>query len=412
MSSWRPLSWIGLAALAWGVGCSASVAAQSFSGVSLAGAEFGEDSLPGSYDVDYTYPTFEEVDYYLGKGVGTFRIPFRWERLQRTLYGPLDTAELVRLEEFVGYATSQGAKVILDPHNYARYRDDPIGSAAVPHSAFADFWSRLAERYEDDPRVIFGLMNEPHGMPTQQWLDAANAAIAAIRQAGASNLILVPGNCYSGAHSWASACGGSSNASTMQGVVDPIGHFAFEVHQYLDADSSGTSAQIVHETIGSQRLVGFTDWLRDHGHQALLGEFGVAAQAIGDAPSQIGDEAIHDVLGFLDSNADVWLGWSWWAGGPWWPSDYMFQLDPQNLGQPGETDRPQMAVLEPYLLPEPSWALGPGAAAVTLLARLRRKGATRDGRSIRAGFRFRARSGLRESPTWSGPPRCGCRACA
>jgi endoglucanase len=50
--------------------------------VNLAGADFGEGNLPGTFDVDYTYPTFEEVDYFVGKGMNVFRIPFRWERLQ------------------------------------------------------------------------------------------------------------------------------------------------------------------------------------------------------------------------------------------------------------------------------------------------------------------------------------------
>ncbi len=64
--------------------------------------------------------------------------------------------------------------------------------------------------FKGNPKMLFGLMNEPHGMPTEQWLGAANAAIQSIRAAGAPQLILVPGNAWIGAHSW----GGSWDADS------------------------------------------------------------------------------------------------------------------------------------------------------------------------------------------------------
>src|SRR4051794_28008255 len=76
-------------------------AAPTYTGVSLAGADFGETVLPGTYNTNYTYPTTAEVDYFLGKGLNTFRIPFRWERLQRTANGAFDATELNRLNTIV-----------------------------------------------------------------------------------------------------------------------------------------------------------------------------------------------------------------------------------------------------------------------------------------------------------------------
>ena len=94
-----------------------------FQGVNLSGAEFGQQNLPGTYFLigpgpyDYIYPNAEEVDYFMGRGMNTFRLPFRWERLQLSLNGNLDPLELARMNIFVDYATGQGAHVILDPHN-------------------------------------------------------------------------------------------------------------------------------------------------------------------------------------------------------------------------------------------------------------------------------------------------------
>ena len=355
------------------LGHAVAAGAQSLGGgVNLSGAEFNASQLPGSYGADYIYPSPAEVDYYLDHGMTVLRIPFRWERLQHSLYAALDGSELARLQSVVAYATGQGAYVILDPHNYARYYGSVVGSSAVPNAAFADFWSRLATQYQSNPRVIFGLMNEPHDMPTEQWVSAANAAISAIRSAGASNLILVPGNGWSGSYSWYYNWYGTPNAEAMLNIADPAHHFAFEVHLYFDADNSGSTPEVVSTTIGSEKIADFTQWLRQHGYQGLLGEFAVAGQTIGTASSQIGDEALRDLLDTIENNADVWLGWTWWAGGPWL-GEYMFTLEPQNLGQANETDRPQIPVLEPYLMPEPGSALWPGIAAVALLDLRRRR---------------------------------------
>lgn len=53
--------------------------AVSFTGVNLAGAEFGS-RLPGTYNSDYTYPSAAEVNYFVGKALNTFRLQFHWER--------------------------------------------------------------------------------------------------------------------------------------------------------------------------------------------------------------------------------------------------------------------------------------------------------------------------------------------
>ena len=153
----------------------------------------------------------------------------------------------------MAHATSRGVTVVLDPHNYARYNGTVIGpGGAVTHAHFADFWSRLALHYAGAPQVVFALMNEPHGLPTEQWLDSANAAIAAIRAAGATQLVLVPGNGWTGAHSWHSDWYGTPNAQVMGNVVDPLGHYAFELHQYFDQDLRTA----FHNGLNAQALAG------------------------------------------------------------------------------------------------------------------------------------------------------------
>ncbi|HVX36665.1 MAG TPA: glycoside hydrolase family 5 protein [Hyphomicrobium sp.] len=298
----------------------------TMAGVNLAGAEFG--NVPGRFSFDYAYPPSATIDYYAGLGFNLIRVPFRWERMQPKLGAPLASEEQARLSAVVDRATSRGMSVIIDPHNYARRRvegdgwkaDHFIGTTAVPVEAFADFWGRLAQVYKANPRALFGLMNEPAGISVGTWLPAANAAVASIRKTDASNLILVPGVAYTGAHSWM-----SSGNVQMRGIVDPANRFAFEVHQYLDQDSSGTTPNAVSATIGSERIRAFQDWARQNGFTAVLGEFGAASNEVSLA-------ALQDLCRTMEANADVWLGWTAWAGGTWWPQDYMFNLSPSKDG--------------------------------------------------------------------------------
>jgi endoglucanase len=226
-----------------------------------------------------------------------------------------------------------------------------FGSHGVPNLAFADFWARLANIYKTNSWVIFGLMNEPNALPASQWVSAANVAIAAIRGTGATNLILVPGISWTGAHSWVS----SGNSVAMLNIVDAGNNYAFEVHQYLDSDSSGSSTNIVNQNIGVTRISGFTQWLRTNQRKGFLGEFAAANSMMGTNSWQIGDEALTNMLGYVRSNADVWLGWTWWAAGPWW-GDYIFTLEPAT----GGGDRPVMPILKHFIpIPTPALVLRP-----------------------------------------------------
>jgi endoglucanase len=306
-----------------------------YRGVNLAGAEFGEGNLPGTYGTHYIYPDPASAAYFTGKGMNTFRLPFRWERLQRSLFGGLDATELGRLRSTVSGLNSRGATVLLDPHNYARYQGTVVGSGSVTNAAFADFWSRLAGEFKSS-NVIFGLMNEPNEMSTEAWVQAANAAIVGIRGTGATNLILVPGNAWSGAHSWNQTWYGTSNAVAMLQITDSGNNYAFEAHQYLDADSSGTSSSCVSATIGSERLATFTNWLSSNNKRGFIGEFGGGRDATCAA-------AIDNAVDHIEANASRYLGWTYWAAGPWW-GDYYTTLEPLN-----GVDRPQMDALESHL---------------------------------------------------------------
>ena len=75
---------------------------------------------------------------------------------------------------------------------------------------------------------------------------------------------------------------------------------------------------------------------RQNNKRGFLGEFGSATDATSLA-------ALDDILNYVDANSDVWLGWTYWAAGPWW-GNYFMSIEPEN-----GNDRLQMSVLLQHL---------------------------------------------------------------
>lgn len=116
-------------------------------------------------------------------------------------------------------------------------------------------------------------MNEPHDLPSiSPWVQAVQAAVNAIRSAGATcQIILIPGSSWSSAQALPSEAG-----PQLLTVTDPSGgtsRLVFDVHKYLDSDNSGTHDDCVTDNVSVfQNLV---QWLQSNGNrQALLSETG------------------------------------------------------------------------------------------------------------------------------------------
>lgn len=318
----------------------------ALTGLNLSGAEFG--AIDGDYGTAYRYPGDDEIDDVARRGFTIIRLPFLWERLQPALGGELQVAERGRLDHVVTRALERKLAIILDVHNYARWRGEVVGSEQAPVVAFADLWRRLAERYRDRDGVIFGLMNEPHDMSTEAWASAAQAAVTAIREAGACNRILVPGNAWSGAHSWRSDAYGTPNAVAMARLDDPAKRMTFEFHQYLDANWSGSGATCRPPSEVVAALAVATEWLEEQHATGFLAEIGA-----GRDPRCIA--GLTAMLAHLDAHTRVWRGWTAWAAGAWWPKDYPLLLRAEDGKDP-----PQFSTFTTWRAPA---GKGFGAAA-------------------------------------------------
>jgi len=320
-------------------------------GVNESGGEFGVfgqkgQGLPGRFGVDYAFINKSTVDIFVDQEkVNLFRVTFLMERmtpLATGLGGPFNETYFGFYKDAVDYITrTKGAYAIIDPHNYMRYNDPSgqpftgsvIGNTSDPTAAttadFATFWGKLAARFLSNEKVIFGLNNEPHDMPTSLVLLNNQAAINAIRAVGARQLIIAPGNGFTGGHSWNQTTGANGDAPSSEflgKIRDPLHNTAIDMHEYLDIDFSG--GHNVCAQPGPSNLDGFTNFLKQNNLKAILSEFGA-----GDNPNCF--QFVDDLLNYVAAH-DEYIGWTAWAAGPiWGTADSCCGPDTGNL-EPGK----------------------------------------------------------------------------
>jgi len=308
-------------------------------GVSLCGAEFGTDNLPGIYNTNYVYPDRSEIEYFAKKGVTLMQLPFRWERIQKSMYGQLDVVEMSRMKRFLADCANSGVMVVLNMHNFARYKFNNveylIGSNAVPVSAFKDVWKRMAVALNGFENIYaLDIMNEPHDMGSFSWFNAAQEAINGIREVNKNTYIMVEGESYSNAATWAEINDGLKN------LYDASDNLIFNAHCYFDDDYSGRYVKsydqsFVNEQTGVDNVKPFINWLKANGKKGFVGEFGVPKN---DSRWLV---VLDNFLNYLSSNG---ISGSYWAAGPWW-KNYPLSLHPV-----AGNDQPQMNIYSKYLL--------------------------------------------------------------
>ena len=116
------------------------------------------------------------------------------------------------------------------------------------------------------------LLNSTAVPDMTRWATSVQAAVTAIRKAGAtSQNILLPGNDYTSAAAFATGSGPAlSKVTNLDGSTTNL---IFDVHQYYDADNSGTHVNCVGNQIDGA-FAPLATWLRANKRQALLSETG------------------------------------------------------------------------------------------------------------------------------------------
>jgi endoglucanase len=308
-----------------------------FRGINQAGAEYSETF--SGWDATSTYYTWPGaggstpnssaftsiLTYYTNKGFNTIRLPISWERYQHTLLGSANTTYEANLIATVNQAVGAGFYVILDLHNYNRYATGShtsdqgttqsingvpvqhvLGDVILTNAHLVDVWQKLGALFKNNGHVSFNLMNEPHdfSITSDNYAVMINAQITAIRGVGANNLILVPNSRASDVDHWQqySPNDGSLDSVAMLGITDSANNFAHDMHAYWDPAGFTPARYTSYANLLSE----VTAWAITNNRKLFLSEMGCDPATSG-ASTQIGG-----ALAYMNSNSNVWLGWTAW----------------------------------------------------------------------------------------------------
>lgn len=93
------------------------------------------------------------------------------------------------IDNVIQKASERGCYVVLDLHHYKGFNNEK----------YLTFWRQAAEKYKNNPTVLFGILNEPHGISWDVWRNGGSGytghqqVVEMIRDLGARNIIVAGG---------------------------------------------------------------------------------------------------------------------------------------------------------------------------------------------------------------------------
>jgi hypothetical protein len=175
---------------------------------------------------------------------------------------------LSKLEsEVVAPARSLGVYVILHPF----LRDRVV----LPTKRTPEMWKMIAQKYRNDPTVLYDPLDEPHDIDLVRVREAYQGLIELIRSINSKSLIIVTGL------NW----GREINPYVLSPL--PYVNIVYRSNPYNEPDQF---ADVFGEAVGKLPV--------------FLGEFG----AEGYPP--MSKEAVIELLGYADKNGISWTAWS------------------------------------------------------------------------------------------------------
>lgn len=262
-----------------------------FASVNFSGLE-GGSVFPGVVGTDYSTASVSDLAYVKARAAGPSRLPFRWERMQPTIGGPLDPTYLAVVKAVADAALAQGTTVFIDCHNYLhrtvagvdRFVDNPDGVLTRAH--LSDLWTKLATYFKGHAGIFgYDIQNEPQGPYGAGGGTSADLAaimqtsVGAIAAVDTSKTIFVEGMNYSSCKAW-------TGLNTAYPLADPTNQVIYSAHCYPDYDHSGThftyaenlnppNGDPVTPTTLVDMSTPFVNWGKSHNVRVHIGETAV-----------------------------------------------------------------------------------------------------------------------------------------
>ncbi|MDD4690028.1 MAG: cellulase family glycosylhydrolase [Eubacteriales bacterium] len=242
------------------------------------------------------------------------------------------------MDEVIEMVSEAGKYVVLDLHHYNSFNNE----------LYLDFWTEAATKYQNNPTVLFGLLNEPTINSWSSWRDGNGSNITGhqqvvemIRDLGAKNILIAGG--LSWGYDLRGIVGEASGDSTIYALVDQGSNddltkagngIMYDTHIY---PWKGRTANW-HANVGSARMQ----------YPLLIGENGWdpgTNSSVGGAVYNPGDPMYHDQWvpelfawmndGETYGNLANWTGWCFHP-----TSSPRILDDPANWGNDATYDYP------------------------------------------------------------------------
>lgn len=234
----------------------------------------GVDMSGFEYDKTGDQQSAQTFDRLAKMGVTLVRMPINQD------WALSDPAYRHRLDRAIQEANARGIYVALDLH----WHDNKQLPCLNPGSL--KMWRQLANRYANQPGVLYDIQNEPQWITWKSYAPWAEAAIANIRAVNPKSLCIVEGTQY---------------AANLSGVLqDPIqaSNVVYSVHEY--GPSLGVA--VAGPALWNQLFGKVADR-----YPVYVGEFGGNAQ---DVPYG------KALLAYMDKKGLSWTSWNWGASVP------------------------------------------------------------------------------------------------
>lgn len=257
-------------------------------------------NLSGASSTTPQFPYMCDLAYFASLGVNTVRFIFNWGYLQTDLsqishINWMPGGYAYQLEQLTNAWTAAGYKVILTMDNSMKFGYCVIGAPDcwITQEQYANLWGELAQKFANNSKVIFGLMNKPDVNGGDMYdgttlvLNNQNAAANAIRhvlshEPTALPIILYSGNGFSRMDNWNSSSYGKPNNVIFlpENINDT--RYEIEVSMYYPNTSTALPEEGCiasennekNECINIQSPVEFLTWMNQTGIAVSIGETG------------------------------------------------------------------------------------------------------------------------------------------
>ena len=226
------------------------------------------NTLEPPYEGDWGNPTTQEYmfDMYKKEGFDCIRIPVRWDKhMATTSPYKINETWFKRVVQILDWGLARGLYVVVNSHHDDWIKNNYTNEAT--RARFDSLWSQVAVRFKDkSEKLIFEVLNEPHGLTKAQNDDMHQRIISIIRKTNPTRLIIFQG------HNW----GGSDELLTAAIPNDPylIGSFHSYDPYLFGLEGQGTWGTTSDMNALKSKFQKVKDWSDKNNIPVFLGEFG------------------------------------------------------------------------------------------------------------------------------------------